>query len=130
MKNEFTTFTKVELEFMQIIWKHKEASTEDIQNALKEVGRELTDGGIRTILRVLIKKGHLTRKKKGRSFYYFAKVEKEQAERNLIFDLLDRVFSGSVPNMVSTLFNSRHISKEEIDAVKQIIKERERGGFK
>lgn len=121
-----TTFAKVELEFMQIIWDIGSASTEDIQNALAKKGRNITDGGIRRILSILMKKGHLTRQKKGRSFLYRAKVHKEQAEKNIIHDLLDRAFSGSIPHMVSTLFNSRDISDNEIKEVKKIIAERER----
>ena len=35
-----STFTKVELEFMQIIWDHSEATSEDIQNALAKKDRD------------------------------------------------------------------------------------------
>ena len=65
---EFTTFTRVELEFMQIIWELEEATTEDIRIRLEKSGRNLTDGGIRTILSVLMRKGHLRRNKRGRSY--------------------------------------------------------------
>ena len=129
-KNKSSIFTKVELEFMQIIWDHGEASTEDIQKALSKKGRDITDGGIRRILSILMKKGHLTRKKMGRSFLYKSKVHKEQAEKNMIHDLLDRAFSGSIPHMVSTLLNSRDVSDDEMKEVKKIITEHERRGQK
>ncbi|MBT4483718.1 MAG: BlaI/MecI/CopY family transcriptional regulator [Candidatus Latescibacteria bacterium] len=121
-----STFTKVELEFMQIIWDHSEATSEDIQNALAKKDRHITDGGIRRILSILMKKGHLTRNKRGRSFLYKAIIHKEYAEKNIIHDLLDRAFSGSIPHMVSTLINSRDISDDEMKEVKKIITERER----
>jgi len=119
------TFTKVELEFMQIIWEYEEASTEDIQTALSKKDRNITEGGIRRILSILMKKGHLNRRKRGRSFLYRAKIHKEQAEKNMIHDMLDRAFSGSIPRMVSTLFNSRDISDAELIEVKKIIAENE-----
>ena len=125
-----TTLTKVELEFMQIIWEHGKATTEDIQKALEKNGRNLTDGGIRTILSVLMRKGHLIRTKKGRSYEYYAKVQKDQAEKYLIHDILDRAFSGSIPRMVSTLFNGRDIKDEELLEVKKIIEDHEKEDLK
>ena len=71
------TFTEVELEFMQIIWAHGEVSTEDIQIALREQGRDLSDGSIRKILSILMNKGHLNRRRVGRGFIYRAKKQKK-----------------------------------------------------
>ena len=74
-RRKSSTFTEVELEFMNIIWEHDEVSTEDIQKFLEENDRYLTDGSIRKILSILMTKGHLERRKMGRRFYYKAKVE-------------------------------------------------------
>ncbi|MCE5251714.1 BlaI/MecI/CopY family transcriptional regulator, partial [bacterium] len=79
-----STFTEVELEFMQIIWASGEVSTEDVQTTLRERGRELSDGAIRKILSILMTKGHLSRRRSGKSFYYRAKVHKEQAAGSMI----------------------------------------------
>ena len=121
-----TTFTRVELEFMQIIWEHEEASTEGIQTALSKKGRNITEGGIRRILSILMKKGHLNRRKRGRSFLYKSKIHKDQAEKTIIHDLLDQAFSGSIPQMVATLFNSRNIRDDELKEVKKIIEKHEK----
>ena len=51
------TFTQVELEFMHVIWTLGEVSTEDVQNTLHEQGRDLSDGSIRKILSILLRKG-------------------------------------------------------------------------
>ena len=122
------TFTEVELEFMQIIWERGKVSTEDMQNALKKEGRNLSDGAIRKILSILIEKGHLTREKAGRSFIYCANVPKEQADSNMVRDLLSRAFSGSVTRMAAALLNSRDVSDGDIEEIKRLISERERDG--
>ena len=54
------------------------------------------------------------------------RIRKEQMERNMMRDLLDRAFGGSVPRMISTLFSGRDITEEEMSEVKRIIEERER----
>ena len=117
------TFTEVELEFMHIIWDRDEVTTDDIQNVLKERGRDLSDGSIRKILSILLSKGHLTRRRLGRSFYYKPRVEKNQAQRNMVQDLLKRAFDGSVSHMVAALFDSRSIDKNDIAEVKRLIED-------
>ncbi len=121
------TFTEVELEFMQIFWEHGEMSSEDIQNILSTQGRELTDGTVRKVLGILLKKGYLERERRGRSFYYVPSVVKEQANGRMIQDLLNRAFSGSIPNMVATLLDNRDINSDDIKAIKGMIDEYEKG---
>jgi len=116
-----TTFTEVELEFMQIIWDLGSVSTEDMQKHLGDKGRDLADGSIRKIFSILMKKGHLQRIKEGRSYIYSPKVVREQAKSNMILDLLKRGFSDSVPGMVATLLNSKNISSNDLEEIKNLL---------
>lgn len=115
------TFTEVELEFMHIVWERGEVSTEDMQAALKDRGRDLSDGSIRKILSILLSKGHLERRRSGRSFFYQATVNKNQAQSTMVQDLLKRAFGGSVSLMVAALFNARKVDDEDITEVKKLI---------
>ena len=124
------TFTEVELEFMNIIWEQSEVSPLDIQNILKESGRMLSDGAIRKILSILMDKGHLTRRRDGRSFYYTANEHKDQAHKKMVKDLLKRGFGGSASQMVSALLNSNEINNGDIKEIKRLIKKREEEGLK
>ena len=120
------TLTEVELEFMHILWKYAEVTTEDVQNALKKQDRELTDGSIRKILSILMKKDYVSRRREGRGFLYNAIVMKGQANRTMIHDLLNRAFGSSASNMVAALFDSRAIQNGDIDKIKQLIEEYEK----
>ena len=97
------TLTNVELEFMHIIWEHEPVATEKIQHELSSQGRTITDGGIRRILSILMKKGFLSRTKDGRAFLYRSKVKHEEAAKNMLGYVREKVFKGSVPSMVATL---------------------------
>src|SRR3989339_1371756 len=112
-----STFTEVELEFMQIIWSQGEVSTESIRTSLNEKGRDLPDGAIRKILSILMKKGHIKRRPQGRGFIYSAKIHEEQAHKKMILDLLGRAFNDSVSTMFATLLNSRNISGDELQKI-------------
>ena len=122
------TLTKVELEFMQIIWKDEEVTTGNIQAALAEQDRHIVDGAIRRILAILMDKGYLNRRKKGIGFLYRAKVQKKQAIAAIFQDLRKRAFGGSGSLMIAAFFDSLEISADEMNEIKRFIEEREKSG--
>lgn len=120
------TLTEVELEFMQVIWGADELTTEDVQNALRKQRRELSDGSIRKVLSILIRKGYLSRRQVGRGFRYRATVAEVLAHRSMIKDLLQRAFGGSAALMVARLLESSAVPKEELREIKRLIAKQER----
>ncbi|MFC1693353.1 BlaI/MecI/CopY family transcriptional regulator [Candidatus Latescibacterota bacterium] len=125
-RRKSATFTEVELEFMHVIWELGEVSTEDVQKALDKKDRHLSDGSIRKILSILIAKGHLIRRRAGRSFFYRTIVPKAQSHSNMVQDFLKRAFCGSVSHMVATLLDSNDVKEGDIKEIKRLIKEFER----
>jgi len=126
---ERKTLTNVEMEFMHLVWEHEPVVTDDIQRHLAKNGRDYTDGGIRRILSILMKKGFITRTKEGRAFSYESTVGREEAEGSMLDHLRDRLFKGSASSMVAALLKS-DISAEELGMVKQLIDDAEEGGGK
>ncbi|MCE5250489.1 BlaI/MecI/CopY family transcriptional regulator [bacterium] len=117
----FQHFTKVEMEFMQILWDHGEQSPEDIRRILKENGRVLTNGGTRRILSILCRKGHITRRKEGRSYVYNPNVKKQQAFKDILIDLRKRVFGDSGIIMIAAFLDSFHASDDEFKEIKRLL---------
>ncbi len=124
------TLTEVELEFMQVIWPRGEVTVEDIQDALREDGRHLSGGSIRKILSILIKKGYASRRRGGRGHTYKARVPEDKATRSMVLDLLKRAFDGSAAMMVATLLDAKAVRTGDIERIKALIAERERGARK
>jgi BlaI family transcriptional regulator, penicillinase repressor len=120
-----STFTEVELEFMQILWDQDEMNTDDIQKMLNKQDRNLTDGTIRKVLSILMEKGHVERRREGRSFFYKVKTVKEHAKRNIVSDMLKRAFSGSASSLVAALLDSNEVDDEDIEKIKVMIEKRE-----
>ena len=123
-----TTFTEVELEFMQLIWELGETTTEEMQNALKEQGRDLSDGSIRKILSILVEKGHADRRKEGRGYVYFAKTVRQEGRSTMLRDLLDRAFEGSVPSMVAALLGEKSVSRKDLKKIRELIERHQEDG--
>ncbi len=120
------TYTEVELEFMQVLWETGEATPEDIQNILAAQRRFLTGGSIRNVLAILAEKGHVARKRQGKTFLYRAKVHEEQAKTSVVHDILTRMFGGSESLMVAALLKDRDIDRDEIEEIERLISERRR----
>ncbi|NQT85155.1 BlaI/MecI/CopY family transcriptional regulator, partial [bacterium] len=110
-RRQARTLTEVELEFMQVIWRLGEATTDDVLTALAEQGRDLADGSIRKVLSILVQKGYLARRREGRGFVHTPTVEEAEANGSMVRDLLTRAFGGSAALMVASLLDSRDVRK-------------------
>ncbi len=125
-RRKSSTFTEVELEFMQVIWAAGEVTTDHVLEVLKGRGRNLSDGSIRKILSILVRKGHLTRRREGRAFLYKPKVHKGQAHRKMVQDLVKRAFDGSAALMVAALFDSNTLNERDLKDIKRLIAKHEK----
>jgi len=122
------TLTDVELEFMEVLWELGSASTEDVQKALHDQGRELADGSVRKFLSILMEKGYAERRPEGRGYIYQAIVPREEARGSMATDLLKRAFCGSPALMMATLLDSDAVSDKELKRIQELIEARESGG--
>jgi predicted transcriptional regulator len=112
---------------MHIIWSADEDLTPDqILKTLGDKGRALSDGSVRKMLSILVRKGYLTRREWGKTYLYRSHVAEEPARRNMVLDLLDRAFGGAAAPMVAALLNSGGIRKGDIEGIKELIARREK----
>ncbi len=116
-------FTDGELDFIKVLWEKGESTPEEIQNALKNKGRMLNHGTIRNVLVVMIEKGYVTRKKRGKVYLYKAKIDEENALKNIAQNLLKNAFKGSESLMMNALLKNRDVSREELEEIERLITE-------
>lgn len=119
------TLTRVELEFMGIVWTAPEVTTEHIQKELRRRGRALTGGSIRKILSILMKKGYVARRQEGNTFFYKATVPLEAARKSLVADFLSRAFGGSAGLLVAAVLDAGKLRRGELEEIKKAIAQRE-----
>ena len=117
------TFTDVELEFMKILWDHEEITPDEVRNALSQNGRTISIGSIRNVLSIMMKKGYITRKKKGKAYLYEAKIMRKKARKTMIQDLLVHAFDGSESEVVAALLDNHRINRREFDEIKRLIED-------
>ena len=121
-KSEKPTLTKLELQIMQVIWRHGASTVTAVQQALPQ---DLAYTTVQTMLNILHRKGKLRRELHGRAFAYTATVTEAKASTHAVRDLVDRMFGGSSEELVMSLIKSRQIDPQKIAELSKRLEEEE-----
>ncbi len=122
-RSEKPTLTKLELQIMQVIWRHGASTVSAVQEALPQ---DLAYTTVQTMLNILHRKGKLKRELHGRAFAYSATVTEAKASTHAVRDLVDRMFGGSSEELVMSLIKSRQIDPKKIAELSKRLEEEER----
>src|SRR5262249_8459908 len=113
-------FTDGELKVMRILWQHGPMKPGDIQEKFPE---PIKNPALRSYLAILLIKGHVTRRKQGKAYFYTAKTKQESAMSSLYEQLVNVFFGGSARGLVSHLIKEEKLTEEELLKLKRIAEE-------
>ncbi len=114
--------TETELEILRVLWQHGPSTVRDVHNTLNRE-RE-TEVGYSTTLKmfqVMTQKGLIERDETVRPQIYSTRVPQEQTQKQLVKDLLNRAFGGSVRQMVMQALADEETSDEELEQLEQLL---------
>ena len=114
-------FTDRELDVMSILWRRGSATVAEVR---EELGAELAYTSVLSALQALEAKGRVRHEKEGKVYRYLAEVPREEAGRNAIGRLLDKVFEGSAAGLLAQLVEERGVSPEELARMRALLDER------
>lgn len=112
--------TPAELEIMQIVWKQGEASVREVHLILAEQ-KKVAYTTVMTVMKILTDKGHLQKKKQGRTYLYRPRELKQQVLSSMLGDFLNRVYKGSAKDLVLNLVEDKKLSNEELKEIADLI---------
>lgn len=115
----------LQLKIMQVLWQMSEARVADVHRAISPEN-DLAYTTVATMLRKMEDRGLVKHRDEGRSFVYRATVAEADVTRSMADHLVDRLFEGSLADMVSHLLNTREVSREELSQVERLIAERKK----
>ncbi len=78
-----------------------------------------------TVLRSLEKKGLITHRTEDRAYVFVPKVKPAQVRRQVLRDVVDRVFGGSPRALVSALLSVETVTPEVLEELKTMIAQSE-----
>src|SRR5262245_38119414 len=125
MRRKIARLGDLQLRIMKVLWAQGEAS---VANVLQTVGPsgELAYTTVATMLRKMEARGLVAHRIEGRSFIYRAKAKEDEVTRSMADHFVERLFEGSLTEVVSHLLNSREVSKDELETLEQLIVERKK----
>lgn len=114
-----------ERQIMDILYSLGEASAKDVQDNLDD---PLSDSSVRTFLRKLEEKGHITHRESGLKYVYRPVIEREQASASALSSLVSTFFGDSPVRAVNSLLDMsmEDISEDDIAALEKLIKEKKK----
>ena len=92
----------LEMLCLKALWALGEGNVKDVQQSVSR-SRPLAYTTIMTVLERLVRKGKLTRHKKGRAFVYSLQASREAMRRAAIRELVDGFFDGSEEELMRFL---------------------------
>ena len=110
---------------MKILWTKGAATVAEVHQQL-QTGKELAYTTVATMLRKMEARGLVKHRPEGRSFIYRAAVPEEAVTRGMADHLVDRLFEGSLTDVVSHLLSTREVSRDELVQLEELIAQRKR----
>lgn len=113
--------TPLELEIMKVLWEAKAATVQEVQARLG--GEPLAYTTVQTMLNVLHRKGRVNRELRDRAYVYCPTIDRVQAMRQAVGDLIDRLFGGSPESLVLGLVETEHLTRADLARLGRLVAE-------
>jgi predicted transcriptional regulator len=120
--------TDGELEILGVLWSAGPATVRDIHERLCATKPSTGYTTVLKLLQIMAEKGLVARDEKNRAHVYRARIPQEQTQRQLVGDLLDRVFGGSASRLVMQALSTRKASPQEIAEIRRMLDDYSAGG--
>jgi len=114
----------LQLAILRTLWDLGEAPVSAVHEALAD--RQLALTTIATMLRKMEEKGLVAHTELGRQFVYRAKVAPEQVQKNLVGDLVTKLFDGDPLALVNHLLRAGEIELGELDDLRRQVADAEK----
>jgi len=112
-------YTDKEFDILTVLWEFKEASVQEVHDKLNAKSGYTTT---LKLMQIMFDKGFLERRKVGRKHIYIPIVDQEKAQESGIKKMISGLFGGSKLSFAQSFLGNAKPSKEELEAIKEMIK--------
>src|SRR5690349_5199216 len=122
-----STLTKRERQIMDILYRRGRATAGEV---LEELSGDPNYSTVRTQLRVLEEKGHVTHEEEGLRYVYAPAVPRSSARKSALRHLVETFFDGSPENAVAAILGGEgsKLSDEQLDRISELVKKAGKAG--
>jgi BlaI family transcriptional regulator, penicillinase repressor len=114
------TLTEAELRLMNVLWQRGSGTVQQVLNDLPPQ-LALAYNSVLTTVRILEKKGYVAHKKDGRAHVYVPIIQRTDATRSEISNLVSRFFKNSHDQLVFNILEERGVDAKELDRLRKML---------
>lgn len=114
--------TKAELEILQVLWRHGPSTVRFVNEELNQQKREVNYSSTLKLMQIMFEKGLVRRDESQMKHKYESAVEENTTKGLLLNRFVDTLYEGSATNLMLQLLGNKKTSKEEIEAIKALIR--------
>ena len=104
-------FTAGELEVMQVLWEHGALKPAEIEERFP---RPIRNAALRSLLLILLGKGHVKRRLVGKAYVYEARTPSEGTLRKMTRRLAEIFCGGSTAALIAHMIETEKLSDDDI----------------
>jgi BlaI family transcriptional regulator, penicillinase repressor len=117
--------TASELEILRVLWARGPSTVREVHEALSEK-KDLGYTTVLKLLQIMTAKGTVRRDEGRRAHVYEACQPATETKRQLVGDVLRRVFEGSASELMIHALEGRRTSRKELEELRRLLDEYER----
>ena len=114
--------TEAELEILKVLWRRGAGTVREVYEELSRA-KEMGYTTVLKFMQIMAEKGLVVRDETERAHVYTARVPQQETQQQIVGDLLHRVFEGSAAQLVMQALSSKQTSAEDLQAIKQMLRE-------
>ena len=118
--------TELELEILKVLWRQGPSTGQGVRDGLAS-DRDLAYTTVMTVLGIMLEKGYVARRKDGASYLYRPRVSEKATARQMLRDLVSRVYDGSVEAVLVNLLESSDLDRAETQRLRQLLDRKSKG---
>ena len=112
--------TEAELSILRVLWERGAQSVRSVQRILNE-SKPTRYTTVLKLLQIMTDKGLVERDETQRPQIYRPRYSQQQTQRQLVGDLVQRAFGGSVRTLVLQALSTRKSSPAELEAIEKLL---------
>lgn len=116
--------TKSELEILSVLWEKKEATVREVFEVINsQKGTSYTT--VLKLMQIMFDKGLVERNEEKRAHVYRARIKQNETGKQMLNEVMDKVFGGSALKLVQQVLENETTSAEEMSEIRKMIEKAE-----
>ena len=112
--------TDAELAILSVLWEHGPSTVREVHEELSR-GDSMRYTTTLKQLQIMIEKGLLVRDDSVFKHIYRPAISAERTEKQIVGDMLEKVFSGSAERLVMRALSAKGVTAKELKKIRQLL---------